>query len=63
MEFLADPVTYYLFEKANNILNHTINHGMYQDDSLVVFKVKKSVREIKDCLAEFHQTVYMAMGN
>ena len=36
---------------------------MYRDDSLVVFKGKKNVKEIKDWLYEFHKTVDKAAGN
>ena len=39
--FLADLVASYLFEKSSPIFRPTINHGIYRDDGLVVFKGKK----------------------
>ena len=41
----------------------TIYHGIYRDDGLVVFKGKKSVKEIKYWLDEFQKTVDKAAGN
>ena len=45
--FLANLVTSYLFEKAKVHFHPTIYHGIYRDDGLVVFKGRKSVKEIK----------------
>ena len=61
--FLANLVASYLFEKAKAHFYPTIYHGIYRDDRLVVFKGKKSVREIKDWLDEFQKTVDKAAGN
>ena len=61
--FLADLVASYLFEKSKTLLNPKIYHGIYQHDGLVVSKGKKSVKQIKDWLEEFHQTVNIAAGN
>ena len=61
--FLADLVASYLFEKAKPIFRPTIYHGIYRDDSLVVFKRKKKTSQIKDWLGEFQQTVNTAAGN
>ena len=63
MAFLDDLVASYLFEKAKAHFHPTIYHGIYRDDGLVVFKGKKSVKEIKDWLDEFQQTVDKAAGN
>ena len=46
--FLANLVASYLFKKSKAHFYPTIYHGIYRDDGLVVFKGKKSVREIKD---------------
>ena len=43
--------------------NPTIYHGIYRDGGLVVFKGKKSVREIKYWLDDFQKTVDKAAGN
>ena len=51
------------FEKAKAYFYPTIYHGIYRDDGLVVFKGKKSVKEIKYWLDEFQQTVDKAAGN
>ena len=61
--FLADLFASYLFEKAKANFRLTVYHGIYQDDSLVVFKGKKKASEIKYWLEEFHQTVNTAAGN
>ena len=61
--FLADLVDSYLFEKTTPIFRPTIYHGIYQDDSLVVFKGKKKASEIKYWLEEFHQTLNTASVN
>ena len=45
--FLADLVASYLFEKSKANFCLTIYHGIYRDDSLVVFKGKKKASEIK----------------
>ena len=63
MAFLADLVVSYLFVKAKAHFYPTIYHGIYRDDGLVVFKGKKSLKEIKDWLDEFQQTVDKAAGN
>ena len=63
MAFLANLVASYLFEKSKSILNPTTYHGIYQYDSLVVFKGNKNVNEIKYWLEEFQQTVNRAAGN
>ena len=60
LSFLSDLVASYLFDKAKALLNPKFYHGVYQDYSLVVFKRKKSVKEIKDWLEKFHQTVNRA---
>ena len=62
-DYLADLVAYYLFEKFKALLNRTIYHGIYQGDGLVVFKGKKSVKEIKAWVEELQQTVNKAAGN
>ena len=61
-DFLADLVASYLFEKSKLNFRPTIYHGIYQDDSLVVFKGKKKASEIKYWLEEFQQTVKKATG-
>ena len=61
--FLANLVASYLFEKAKLHFHPTIYHGIYRDDGLVVFKGKKSVKEIKNWLDEFQKTVDKAAGN
>ena len=61
--FLANLVASYLFEKAKAHFYPTIYHQIYRDDKLVLFKGKKSVREIKDWLDKFQQTVDKAAGN
>ena len=38
-------------------------HGIYRDDGLVVFKVKRKASEIRDWLEEFQKTVNKAAGN
>ena len=63
MAFLADLVASYLFEKAKAHFNPTIYHGIYRYDGLVVFKGQKSIKEIKDWLDKFQQTVAKAEGN
>ena len=63
LEFLADLVASYHFEKAKAHFHPTIYHGIYRDDGLVVFKGKKSVKEIKKWLDAFQQTVDKAVGN
>ena len=45
--FLTKLVASYLFDKAKNLINPPTYHGVYRDDGLVVFKGKKSVKEIK----------------
>ena len=60
---LANLVESYLFEIAKSITNPTTYHSIYRYDSLVVFKGKKSVNEIKDWLEEFQKTVNGAAGN
>ena len=62
-DLLADLVASYLFEKAKANFFPTIYHGIYRDDSLVVFKVKKKSSEIKEWLEEFQQTANTATGN
>ena len=47
MASLGNLVASYLFEKAKANFYPTIYHGIYIDDRLVVFKGKKSVKEIK----------------
>ena len=61
--FLSDLVTSYIFEKSKTLLNRTTYHGIYQYDGLVVFKRNRSVKEIKDWLEKFQQTVNIAAGN
>ena len=61
--FLANLAESYLFEKARTHFYPTIYHVIYRDDGLVVFKGKKSVKEIKDWLYQFQQTVDKAAGN
>ena len=63
LAFLANLVASYLFEKAKANFHPTIYHSIYRDDGFVVFKGRKSVREIKDWLDEFQQTVDKAAGN
>ena len=63
MDFLVNLVASYLFEKGKTLLNPKTYLGIYPDDSLVAFKGKKSVQEIKYWLAEFQQTVDKAAGN
>ena len=48
LAFLSDLVASYLFEKSEAHFYPTIYHGIYRDDGLVVFKGKKSVREINN---------------
>ena len=60
---MADLVASYLFDNAKPILLPTIYHGIYRDDSLVVFKGKNKASEIKYWLEEFQQTVNTAAGN
>ena len=62
-DFLAELVLSYRFDKSKDILNLTIYHGIYRDDGLLMFKGKKSVKEIKYWLEEFQKTVNMAEGN
>ena len=50
---LADLVASELFEKSKAKFRPIIHHGIYRDDGLVVFKVKKKASEIKDLLEEF----------
>ena len=57
LTLLSNLVASYLFEKAKAHFYSTIYHGIYRDDGLVVFKVKKSVKEIKYWLDEFQQIV------
>ena len=45
-EFLDDLVESYLFETAKANFPSTIYNGIYRDDGLVVFNVKKNAREI-----------------
>ena len=52
----------YLFEKTKAHFYPTIYHGIYRDYGLVVFKCKKSVKEIKNWLDEFQKTVDKAAG-
>ena len=59
---MANLVASYLFEKAKPIFRPKIYHGIYQYESLVVFKGKKKAREIKDWLEEFWQTMNTAAG-
>ena len=63
LAFLADLVTSYLFEKAKLNFCPKIYHGIYRDDGLVVFKVKKKSSEIKYWMEEFQKTVNTAAGN
>ena len=63
MSLLANLVASYLFEKSKAILNPTTYHGIYLDDSLVMFKGNKSINEIKNLLEEIQQTVNRAVGN
>ena len=63
MAFLADLVASYLFLKAKTLLNRTTYHGICQDDSMLVFKGKKIVQDIKNWLLGFNQTVDKAVGN
>ena len=63
LEFLADLVASYLFEKAKANFCLTTYHVIYRDDGLVVFKGEKKEREIRDWLEEFQQTVNKAAGN
>ena len=61
--FLADLVASYLIEKSKSNFHPTTYHEIYRDDSLVVFKGKKSAREIKDWLEELQETVKKEAGN
>ena len=61
--FLANMVVPYLFEKSKTLMNQTTYHGIYQDDGMVVLKVKKSAHKIKDWLVGFQQTLENASGN
>ena len=61
--FLADLVASYLLEKAKAHFYPTIYHRINRDDGLVVFKGKKGVKDIKDWLDEFQQTVDKVAGN
>ena len=61
--FLAELVASYLFEKSKAHFHPTIYHRIYRDDGLVLLKSRKSVKEIKDWLDEFQQTVDKAAGN
>ena len=63
LAFLSNLVASYLFEKAKAILNPKTYHGIYRDDGPVVFKGKKSAKEVKYWLEEFQQTVNRAAGN
>ena len=51
--FLVDLVASYVFEKAKAHSYQTMYHVIYRDDGLVVFKGKKSVKEIKDWFYKF----------
>ena len=44
LEFLANLVASYLFEKYNTLLNRTTYHVIYRDDGLVLFKVNNSAQ-------------------
>ena len=44
LEFLANLVASYLFEKSKALVNLTTYHGIYSYDGLVVFKGNKSVK-------------------
>ena len=61
--FLADLVPSCLFEKSKTKFRPAIYHGIYRDDGLAVFKVKKKAIYIKDWLEEFQQKVNKAEGN
>ena len=63
MAFLAKLVASYLFEKSKTILNRTTYHGIYRNESMLVFKGKKMVQEIKYWLEEFQQKLDKAEGN
>ena len=63
MESLASLVVAYLFEKANTLLKRTTYHGIYRDESLVVLKGKKSIKEIKHWLVEFQKISDKELGN
>ena len=64
LDFLSNLVASYLFLRKPMIFSNQKNyHGIYQDYGLVVFRVKKSVKEIKYWLEEFQQTVNRSVGN
>ena len=63
MAFLSKLVASYLFEKSKTILNRTTYHGIYRNESMLVFKGKKMVQEIKYLLEEFQQKLEKAEGN
>ena len=63
MALLANLVSSYLFENSKTVISRTNYYGIYCDEGMVVFKVHKRVQEIKDWLAESHQTVDKAVGN
>ena len=45
--FLANLVSYYLFEKCNNQFSYVLWKGIYINDGFLVFKGKKSLSEIR----------------
>ena len=47
LALLSNLVVSYHFEKYKTLLNRTTYHGIYKYDDMVVFKGKKSVKEIK----------------
>ena len=62
MAFLADLVVSYLYDKPKANFYLTTYHGIYGDDGLVMFKGKKSEKEVKYWLEEFQQIVNRAAG-
>ena len=63
MDFLADLVASYLFEKCNNQFKEVLWKGIYRDDGLSAFKGKESISEIKRWREDFQIRVNKIAGN
>ena len=62
MAFLVNLVLDYRIEESKDLLNQTTCHGIYRNDGMLVFNIKKSIQEIRDCLVEFQQIVDKVAG-
>ena len=61
--FLSKLVVSYLFVRAKNHSSWKIYRDIYQDDAIVVFKVKNKIKDIKEWLNEFQRTMNKLTGN